>query len=191
MSEKWKLLEAEQIELGMRAGLSRKQISLYAKHCYNFLQMQEIRTALEEHLDEFQIKAMCRPDLSHEEMEAIRKRIEKGEIVRMKRSPLRWAADVLLAGFMIFMMFEGYFAAGNNLYLNLKEETAVLEKGDVFEPMKYVSSYSMNADTLRVPSQIDTSCAGRQAAVYTLRKGGEELTRILIVEIKEEEQEES
>ena len=189
MSEKWKLLEAEQIELGVKAGLSRKQISLYAKHCYNFLQMQEIRTALEEHLDEFQIRAMCHPDLSHEEMEAIRRRIEKGETVRIRRSPFWWIGSALLSGFMIFMMFEGYLAAGNNLYLNLKEETAVLEKGEVFEPMKYVSSYSMNADTLRVPSEIDTSHAGRQAAVYTLRKGREELTRILIVEIKEEQDE--
>ena len=40
-------LQQEEIEKGRKDGLSEEQIGLYARHEFNYLQMQEIRLALE------------------------------------------------------------------------------------------------------------------------------------------------
>lgn len=184
MPQKWELLQSEQIESGARAGLSRRQIRLYAKHRYNFLQMQEIRTALEEGMAESKVRMLCHSHLTHEEMEEMRKAMEKGEFIKRKPVIRYWimcAALLLLCGALIA---QGYVLAGRQVYLDLSQNEVILEEGEPFEPMKYVSGYSMDADRLRLPVNIDTSVPGTQAAVYTLRKGKEELTRILRVTIR-------
>ena len=189
MREKWKLLQSEQIELGIKAGLSQKDIRLYAKHCYDFLQMQEIRTALEEGLSREQVKRMCHSRLSHEEMEEMRKAMKQGEYVNRRPMIRYWilcAALLILCGALIA---QGYVLAGRQIYLDLSQNEVILEEGEPFEPMKYVAGYSMDAERLRLPADNDTSVPGTQAAVYTLRKGKEELTRILRVTIAPAEEE--
>lgn len=183
---KWSLLEAEQIELGYKAGLNPRQIRLYAKHRYNFLQMQEIRTALCEGLDEYQIGAMCRMNLTHEEMERIRKRIEKGEKVRHKTPLHYWLAVCALSLMAVILILDGYVRCADLAYLNLKQNEVELGLNEPFEPMKYVESTSSGADHLKLPYGIDTSLPGTQAAVYTLNQGNEEITRILLVKVKED-----
>ena len=187
MKKEWNLLQSEQIELGRKGGLSEKEIALYAKRKYNFLQMQDIRTALMNHDDPAQMKAMCRASLSHQEMEALRLRIEKGEKVYEPLDMRYLLAAAALSVFGVTIAIFGYQRAGEYADLCMTKDTAVLHAGDVFEPMDYVASYSADADRLVLPQEIDTSVPGRKAAVYRLCRGNEEITRILIVDVREDQ----
>lgn len=187
MKRKWNLLQSEQIELGRKGGLSEKEIALYAKKKYNFLQMQEIRTALMNKADPAQVRAMCRHRLTHEEMEAVRRRIEKGEKVYVKPDLCYVLAAAALTVSGLTLGITGYMKADEHATLEMKQDTAVLHTGDTFDPMAYVSSYSADADRLILPEGIDTSAPGRKAAVYRLCRGNEEITRIVIVEIIDDE----
>jgi hypothetical protein len=75
----WNTLQKEQIDLGVQAGLSEKQIRLYAKHSYSFLKMQEIRTALTDGLPAKEVRRMCRPWYSDRDIEKMRISLLSGE----------------------------------------------------------------------------------------------------------------
>ena len=83
------------------------------------------------------------------------------------------------------LITDGYIRAGEHAYLNLTQPSLTLHKGDAFEPMKYVASYSDDADMLSLPSSVNTAVTGSQAAVYRLTVGKEEITRILLVTVTE------
>ncbi len=184
---KWNLLQAEQIEKGMQAGLSRRQIRRYAKNRYDFLQMQEIRTALEEGLDEFQIGAMCHAKLSHQEMEQIRKRLENHESVRQRTSLRFYLIFAALALCALTLILDGYLHCCEHPYLNLSVNETEIALNEPFDAMAYVQSYSHDAERLKLPTDLDTSTPGVKAAVYTLQSGYEQLTRVLLVHVKEKE----
>lgn len=182
---KWNTLQQEQISLGHQSGLSRRQIRLYAKHRYNFLQMQEIRTALEDGIEMKSVRRMCRPWLSDTEMEAIRLKLMRHETIQTGTGLGKICACAALIVLGAALITDGYIRAADHTSLTLTGPSAVLEQGESFEPMKYVASYSDNADSLSLPSGVDTSRPGVQAAVYRLKAGSEEITRILMITIEE------
>ena len=60
----------QQVRLGLERGLEPYQVAYYANIKFNWKQMQEIRTALEQHLD---VKDMLDPKLSYQAMKAKKK----------------------------------------------------------------------------------------------------------------------
>ena len=186
---KWNTLQQEQIDLGRSAGLSRRQIRLYKRHCFSFLQMQEIRTALEEGIDAKDVRMMCRPWLSDTDMEKIRLRLENGEKLRRRTDLKTVCAFTALIVLAAALITDGYVRASEHVYLELSRPYVTLAAGESFEPMKYVADYSEQAEAISLPSGIDTSVPGVQAAVYRLRSGKEEITRILLVTVEDSEKE--
>ena len=56
MKNRLGVLQREQVEFGRKAGLSDKDIKIYAKSKFNFLQMQEMRLALEDGIPRQEVK---------------------------------------------------------------------------------------------------------------------------------------
>lgn len=187
---KWNTLQKEQIDLGRDAGLNEKQIRLYAKHRYSFLQMQEIRTALTDGMSMRDVRKMCRPWYSDTDMEKIRLSLQKGGTAAQRSSIRTWCACGALLVLGAALITDGYIRASDPLYLNLSASEVTVEAGEEFEPMKYVASYCEKAEKLSLPSGLDTMTPGTHAAVYRLKAGQEEITRILLVNVEESETEE-
>lgn len=186
----WNTLQKEQIELGVKAGLDEKQIRLYAKHRYSFLQMQEIRIALTDGLSVKDVRKMCRPWYSDRDMEKIRLSLQKGGTAAHRSSVRTWCACGALLILGVSLITDGYIRASDPLYLNLSASEVTVEAGEEFEPMKYVASYCEKAEKLSLPSGLDTMTPGTHAAVYRLKAGQEEITRILLVNVEESKTEE-
>lgn len=177
-------LQRREIAESRNCGLDEEQIRLFAKHCYNHEQMHEIRLALEHGYDRNQIKAMLRSDIVAEDMRDMRKRIEHGEIVKRKQSAAGLLKIVFLFLLILFVILFSW-AGRNDSRLDLKTDTVVLKKGEVFEPMAYVSSYAGRKGRLILPEVISTEKQGTQIVVYRLQCGGQEIRKTLRVEIIE------
>ena len=175
-------LQEEQVRLGYQNGLSRKQVKEYARVKYSWLQMQEIRLAIENETDPVQRKAMHDPHLCHEELCRMRSALERNEIIRRKK-------DTAWAGVLaVLVMMTALFLAGawkgleNRLTLRLSGEILTLKEGEAFDPLLYVTGVSDDAE-LELPQNVLTDVPGRRVAVYKARRGNEEITRMLEIDI--------
>ena len=177
----WNTLQLEQIETGRRRGLSEKQIRIYARHSYDFLQMEQLRLAMEHGLDPYRMKPMRSCRLTHQQMESMRIRLERGEEV-FTRMDIKYILACTALGVMTAaLILEGYLASKEHAYLNLKTDTVTLSAGTPFDPMSIVDSYPEGAQKLKLPETLNTETPSRQAAVYRLKAGNEEITRIVWV----------
>ena len=178
-------LQQEQIRLGRENGLSDAQVALYATSMYNFAQMREIRLALEHNADPRQLRSMLKSWLPAQQMEALRKRLERGEVVRSRSS---YATAVCLAALScsaFSLAASGYFKSSERPYLTLTSNNALVNVGESFEPLDYVDSYPMEKGYLILPKEIDTSVPGTVAAVYRYHCDGQEIMRTLRVIVTE------
>lgn len=187
----WNTLQKEQIELGRKEGLSERQIRLYAKHRYSFLQMQEIRTALADGFSIRDVRKLCRPWYSDRDMEKIRLRLKNKEKNPSGMSVRTWCAGAALLVLGAALIISGYIRISERPDLSLSAAAVTLKAGEPFEPMKYVASCSQKAEKLSLPSGVDTLSPGTKAAVYRLKAGQEEITRILLVKVEAAEEKEN
>ena len=179
----WNTLQMEQIETGLKRGLSEKQVRIYAKHRYDFLQMEQLRLGLEHGLDPCRMKPMRKSRLSHQQMENMRIRLERGEDVSV--FDIKYILACAALGIMAAaLVLEGYLASKEHLYLDLKTDTVTLQAGMPFDAMGIVDSCSESAEKLKLPETVQTDMPSRQAAVYRLQDGSEEITRIVWVVIE-------
>lgn len=169
-------LQREQVLLALDHGISRKLVSRFAKPGYNFLQMEQIRLYLEKQENAGTVSVLLNPRIPWRQMEDIRRRMERGESIR---NPVRipvfalLAASVLLAGFCF-----------RRPSLVLTAESCTLKRGEPFDAMSYISSWSNPKGLLILPEGISTEKAGTQLAVYRLQSRGQEIVRTLSVTVE-------
>lgn len=181
-------LQKQEVQNGLDAGLSPEQVETYASSAYNWLQMREIRLALEHAPDVKKNASLYEPSMDIEKMQKLRRRIEKGERIRT----FSMARVMVTVAFLLLMIgaVSLSFATGKNMqpYLHLTREETTIPQGGRFEPMDYVAEYSASKGELILPSDLNTSSPGIIAAVYVLRTPQTEITRILNVEVIAREQ---
>ena len=180
-------LQKEQVELGRDHDLCEADIRLYSSSCYNFEQMRQIRLALEHKVDRKRLRAMCRPSLSARQMEEIRRKLEKGLRASSVQHILEKTAGGLAAGSAMFLASALFVpeARGDTWSLNAQE--AILEQGEDFEPMQYVSCRKEDG-TLLLPEKIDTGVPGSVMAEYRMVNGSRTERKYLRVTVKEKAQ---
>ena len=175
-------LQEEQVRLGRANGLTKKDVAEYAHPKFNYLQMQEIRLAIENETDPRQRRIMLDPALSAEEMRQMRLALERGECLKEKKD-LLWMYILAVP----VLMTAGFFAAcwentGIVPHLDLTDTETVLKEGDVFDAASYVRDVSEG--TLLLPQYIHTEKAGHYAAVYRLQSHNTELVRTLEITVE-------
>ncbi len=175
------LLQNEQIQLGYEHGLTQRQVKLYAKRKNNFLKMEQLRLACESGIawrDCKRIARMCRSDT---EMKQYRVQLEHHLPVRWKRP---WKAIIVTSVLLCMISGRQYhqYYEKNAPFLTLSQQEISLMKGEVFQPLAYIESYSQNSGTLILPN-IDTEKTGSQIAVYTLETNRGTITELLQVNI--------
>lgn len=79
---------------------------------------------------------------------------------------------------------QAWIGVSERPLLQLQTETVRLKKGEKFDAAEYVQTGG-NRGTLVLPGRIDTSSAGRKAAVYRLQYGSREVIRTLLVDVDE------
>lgn len=187
-NQKFTPLQKQEIQKGLENGLGRKEVESYASSAYNYQQMREIRLALEHSKEKGKNASLYQPSMEVEEMQKIRKRIEKGEKVRVFSLTriLMTVCFLLLTGSSVLVFFLTDHSTWP--YLHLTRDEVTVPQGAVFEPMEYIADYSASGGELILPSDVSTSVPGMKAAVYVLRTPRTEITRILNVEVISKEE---
>lgn len=156
------VLQKEQVDLALTHGVDIKDVKRFARPCYNFKQMEEIRLFLERGEPHFQK----------------RKSWWKAWLCRE-----RIVSVIFLVVTCIGLMFLlSAILVRPSLILTTKE--CEIEQGEVFDAMQYISSWSNLDGTLYLPENIDTSKKGTQLAVYRLETGGESIEETLHIVVK-------
>lgn len=182
------LLQKQEVQKGLQAGLTPDQVESYASTAYNHRQMREIRLALEHAPDVRKNASLYEPSMDVEEMEKRRHRIEKGE----KICPFSLSRILLAVCFVLMLMSSVliflFSSRQTQPYLHLTASEVTIPQGASFEPLEYVADYSSSKGELILPGNVDTSTPGVKAAVYVFRTPHTEITRILNVEVIAKEQ---
>ena len=190
MKNRLGILQREQIEYGKSSGLSEKAIKVYAKSKFNFLQMQEMRMALEEGIPIKEVKKRFKKNLSHDDMERLRKEIK--ELKRFEEPidetkmliPYYVSFAVLIIMILSFMI-GSYFVINNKIFLDVKYDKIEVEKNSYINPNDYVT---YDERGVLQYNTIDTSDIGEEIIVYTLKKGDDAIVRYLNVSVVEKEE---
>ena len=182
-------LQKQEIQKGLDAGLDPDKVETYASAAYNYRQMREIRLALEHSPDIRKNAPMYQPAMEAEEMEKMRKRIEKGERIHVfsfSRILITVCFVLLMISSILVFLYTG---KQTQPYLHLTASEVKIPQGATFEPLEYVADYSSARGELILPANVNTATPGMKAAVYVLRTPRTEITRILNVKViaKEEE----
>ena len=74
-------LQKKEVELGLRNGLKKEDVRLYASREYNYLQMKEIRLCLEHGVDKKRLKRILHSDLTVAQMYQYRMKLERNEMI--------------------------------------------------------------------------------------------------------------
>ena len=175
-------LQKIEIVSGLKHGLNKKDVKVYAQREWNHLQMREIRLALEHHISRREIKKYMHCDMPVEKMQKIRLALEKGE--KVERDYMhQWIPLVFMSG-VILLFFTLFPYIQEQPYLELKQDVVTLQCGDIFDPMEYIASYSTMQGQLVLPSTFSTNEPGNHVAVYTLRTQKGIVEKILYIEVK-------
>ena len=185
MKNRLGVLQHEQVEFGKKAGLSEKDIKVYAKAKFNFLQMQEMRLALEEGVSRQEVKRRFKSSMNHEDMERLRREIkylEKyNEPINDDINLIPYYLSLLCAVLMVVMFLAfSFFNINDKAYLEIVNDNVKVERGTSFNPYKYVS-YKESGELSF--NDIDTSELGDKIVVYELKKGSDTFIRYLTVNI--------
>ena len=174
-------LQKKEVELGLRNGLKKEDVRLYASREYNYLQMKEIRLCLEHGVDKKRLKRILHSDLTVAQMYQYRMKLERNEMI-----PIDMKRYILISLFIIsmFLFFTLFPIGEESPTLELKEESITLQCGDTFDPMSYIQSFSSKQGQLILPSSIDTSKQGNHVLVYRLKTKNQEIEKILYVKVK-------
>lgn len=185
MKNRLGILQREQIEYGKSSGLSEKAIKVYAKSKFNFLQMQEMRMALEEGIPIKEVKKRFKKNLSHDDMERLRKEIKE---LKKYEEPLDetkilipyYVSAVVLVIMIMAFVVGSYFVINNKIFLEVKSDMIEVEKNSYINPADYVT-YDKRG--VLQYNTIDTSDIGEEIIVYTLKKGDDSIVRYLGVNV--------
>lgn len=174
-------LQAHEIAEAKKAGLTDQQIQSFSFPAYNHLQMKEIRLALQNGTDTKKMRCMLRPGLSYEAMHWMRLRLEKGEkvddIILKKNLVVVFVVLIVLLSLVLYM--PPYEAP----YLELKQDSVILETGAPFHPMEYIEGYSRGKGQLILPESIDTQKEGEYVLVYKLMSDDTLIEKVLHITI--------
>ena len=159
------VLQREQVNCALAHGVDIQDVKCFAKPCYNFKEMEKIRLFLERG----------------------EKDIRKQKIMKKKRIGRRWWTNAGLV-FSVCLVFIGLAVLSSFLLarpsLILTEKECEIERGEMFDAMQYISSWSNLEGTLYLPENIDTSIEGTQIAVYRLEAKGESIVETLHIIVK-------
>lgn len=185
MKNRLGVLQREQVEFGRKAGLSDKDIKVYAKSKFNFLQMQEMRLALEDGIPRQEVKKRFKSNLNHEDMEGLRKEIKELEKYNEPYVEDRVLLPYYLAALSAFLIIVSFvvisfFVINNKVNLEIINDNVEVQKGASFNPYKYVSYEESGELTF---NDIDTNEVGDKAVIYKLKKGNDTFIRYLTVNI--------
>lgn len=159
------VLQKEQVNRALAHGLDIQDVKCFAKPCYNFKEMEEIRLFLERGGKDFRYQ----------------------NTIKKKQSVTGWAMKAFL-GFLVVVAVAcmaalfSFLLARPSLILTAKN--CEIEKGDTFDAMQYISSWSNLDGTLYLPKNIDTSIEGTHLAVYRLEAKGEIIVETLHIVVK-------
>ncbi len=162
--EKYTYLQYKEIQTGREHGLSEQEIRLYARPCFNYLQMQFLRQALEDGLDSKALKMIAKTGLSVDEMKDYQVWIQYG-----RELPVIFSARLLkIACAVVFFLVSGFCAY---LWVNRETEDPLvltdteitLSAGDVFLPGKYVLS---SKGELILPDSFTAAGTGTRLVIY-------------------------
>ena len=132
--KKFGILQREQIDLGKKHGLDKRQINIYAKEKYDFLQMQEMRQALEEGMSPLKVRLLFTSRKSHEAMERMRE-YGDDEVV----DPLPYFTAILFVVIIVVLLLGGlYMHMHFEPDFLLKESVIYTRKGERINPLSYI-----------------------------------------------------
>ncbi len=159
------VLQKEQVNLALEHGLDIEDVKCFAKPCYNFRKMEEIRLFLEKG--------------EHNKIEQIKK---KGNAAMwLQRDRIVLALCTLFTAIGLVFLLSAILVRPS---LILTTKQCEIDKGEVFDAMQYISSWSNLDGTLYLPENIDTSSTGTKLAVYRLEAKGERIVETLQVVVK-------
>lgn len=190
MKNRLGILQREQIEYGKSSGLSEKAIKVYAKSKFNFLQMQEMRMALEEGIPIKEVKKRFKKNLSHDDMERLRKEIKELKkfeepIDETKMLIPYYVSFAVLIIMILSFMIGSYFVINNKIFLDVKYDKIEVKKNSYINPNDYVTYDERGVIQYNT---IDTSDIGEEIIAYTLKKGDDAIVRYLNVNVVENEE---
>lgn len=182
-------LQQEEIEKGRKDGLSEEQIGLYARHEFNYLQMQEIRLALEAGKDSRLIQKAAVSWVPAREMHEIfaEAETELPEIPERKKRkvPIRMIAAITSAGSLAVLLGMG-LPEKRELSLELTAKEVRIPCGETFRPEKYVQACSEDAELI-LPEEMTADHPENRLAVYQAKWKSQEVQQILRVVFEDQE----
>ncbi len=176
-------LQQEEIEKGRKDGLSEEQIGLFARHEFNYLQMQEIRLALEAGKDSRLIQKAAVSWIPAREMHEIFAQTETAipDIPEKKKRkiPVRMVAAIGAAGSLAVLAGMA-FPEKKELKLELTAKEVRIPCGETFHPENYVHACSQEAQLI-LPEEITADHPENRLAVYRAKTNRQEVQQILRV----------
>jgi len=176
-------LQRKEFEEGMANGLDEEQLAFLSRHGMNHEKMHEIRLCMEEGIPMKQIRKLIQSEA--EEIKRKRKQILRGEIVDLKSFHWGTLSVYMMAFGVICLLISGFIQGRNRPYLRLKTDTVELKKGESFDPMSYIDSYSSADSRLYLPESLNTSKEGSYIVVYKLVSGKHEIIESMRVHVKD------
>lgn len=187
----------EQVRLGFEHGLTINQVDIYAKSCFDPMQMEEIRFAFEDGLTLDDIDKFAKPEFGYEQMNHVRIKIRNEKKVdENKQADLtkKYLFNIFLfaviAGLLIVIVVGSILAKGEltlyfeQLELVLSDSEVEVEYNSPFLAMNYVKEYTeKDGVELILPEEIHTDVLGSQIVLYKVRNAKKVITRELIVNV--------
>ena len=189
--------QLQEIEEGLKHGLSVNQIEIYAKDCYDNMQMQEIRLGLEHGLSEPQMAVFLHPNISYEEMRYNRQQIEDLNVINEHANADLLKKRISIIG-RVLIVIAVIVAVGAGLYvgreyiqaefqtieLELDKAEATVNYGDSFIPLEHVKNYTKEDGVeLILPQEIDTKKIGKQTLIYTVKNKMKSVSKELVLNV--------
>lgn len=186
-------LQVQELSLAEESNLSKEELSLLKHSKLNYLQLEQVRLAIEEKMDFSLIKKMAKPWITSQEMEEIRHDTKLNipiDFSQYKKKP-----NIPFLSIVGVVVGCGLFVAGWNYrihhtqtpYLNLISEDVTIACGTTFEPMRYVQSYSEEVGELILPERFSSNSPDIKLLKYELQYGKQSLESYLRVHIVDEQ----
>ena len=182
-------LQQEQILLGQAHDLPPEEIALYAKQRLNYKQMEQLREALEEHIDRRDVRRMAHAWIPAERMQVLREEMKLGDRNTVNETLYhgvqgRTAVCAFLS--VCLFLFSGYRLVCRMLdqdpVFSLTCDETILSVLDEFVPDKY----TVYEDAV-LPERIRMRSGGEKLMVYSITYQGHRIDRTLLVHFQDDE----